>query len=290
MFVLFVHFKYLNITSKQTNKHTVNIQLTIKPKKMLKTKQSKNLKRLLMMAALVLMTVISSQVFAQNNVGINTITPDASAALDVQSTTQGMLIPRMNATQRGLIATLATGLLVYQTDAQAGFYFYDGATWTLLGATGPQGAVGSQGPQGNPGAPGAAGIPGSNGANGQGVPTGGNANQVLSKLTLVDYDFEWLTLPTPTPTLPIRYYICVAGIYPSSGNLGGSAFAIGSIQLFAGNGQQGGGAWLPCNGQLLNINQNPALFSLLGTTYGGNGVQTFGLPNSNNGSVPIGSY
>ena len=34
-----------------------------------------------------------------------------------------------------------------------------------------------------------------------------------------------------------------------------------------------------CNGQILSINQNAALFSLLGTTYGGNGVQTFALPN-----------
>jgi len=36
--------------------------------------------------------------------------------------------------------------------------------------------------------------------------------------------------------------------------------------------------WLMCNGQLLAINQYAALFSLLGTTYGGNGVQTFALP------------
>ena len=36
--------------------------------------------------------------------------------------------------------------------------------------------------------------------------------------------------------------------------------------------------WLPCQGQLLPINQNQALFSLLGTTYGGNGQTTFGLP------------
>ena len=37
--------------------------------------------------------------------------------------------------------------------------------------------------------------------------------------------------------------------------------------------------WALCNGQLLPINQNQALFSLLGTTYGGNGQTTFGLPN-----------
>jgi microcystin-dependent protein len=37
--------------------------------------------------------------------------------------------------------------------------------------------------------------------------------------------------------------------------------------------------WALCNGQLLPITQNTALFSLLGTTYGGDGVRTFGLPN-----------
>ena len=37
--------------------------------------------------------------------------------------------------------------------------------------------------------------------------------------------------------------------------------------------------WALCNGQLLSINQNQALFALLGTTYGGNGITTFALPN-----------
>ena len=37
--------------------------------------------------------------------------------------------------------------------------------------------------------------------------------------------------------------------------------------------------WAACDGQLVPIRQNPALFSLLGTTYGGNGTTTFGLPN-----------
>lgn len=44
--------------------------------------------------------------------------------------------------------------------------------------------------------------------------------------------------------------------------------------------------WAFCNGQLLPINQNQALFSILGTTYGGNGVQTFALPDLR-GRVPI---
>jgi microcystin-dependent protein len=44
--------------------------------------------------------------------------------------------------------------------------------------------------------------------------------------------------------------------------------------------------WAQCNGQLLPINQNQALFSLLGTMYGGNGQTTFALPDFR-GSVPI---
>jgi len=44
--------------------------------------------------------------------------------------------------------------------------------------------------------------------------------------------------------------------------------------------------WAFCNGQLLPINQNQALFSLLGTTYGGNGQTTFALPNLR-GRIPI---
>ena len=44
--------------------------------------------------------------------------------------------------------------------------------------------------------------------------------------------------------------------------------------------------WAFCNGQLLPISQNTALFSLLGTTYGGNGQSTFGLPNMLD-NVPI---
>jgi microcystin-dependent protein len=42
-----------------------------------------------------------------------------------------------------------------------------------------------------------------------------------------------------------------------------------------------------CNGQIMAINQNAALFSLLGTTYGGNGIQTFALPNLQ-GRTPVG--
>lgn len=44
--------------------------------------------------------------------------------------------------------------------------------------------------------------------------------------------------------------------------------------------------WAPCNGQIMPITQNQALFSLLGTLYGGDGVRTYGLPNLQ-GRVPM---
>ncbi len=44
--------------------------------------------------------------------------------------------------------------------------------------------------------------------------------------------------------------------------------------------------WAQCNGQLMSIAQNTALFSLLGTTYGGDGINTFGLPDLR-GRVPV---
>ncbi len=60
---------------------------------------------------------------------------------------------------------------------------------------------------------------------------------------------------------------------------------VGEIRLFAGDFAPRG--WAFCQGQLLPISQNTALFSLLGTTYGGDGRTTFALPDLR-GRVPVG--
>lgn len=59
---------------------------------------------------------------------------------------------------------------------------------------------------------------------------------------------------------------------------------IGEIKLFAGNFAPRG--WAFCNGQLINISQSTALFSLLGNYYGGDGRSTFALPNLQ-GRLPV---
>jgi microcystin-dependent protein len=60
---------------------------------------------------------------------------------------------------------------------------------------------------------------------------------------------------------------------------------LGQVSIFAGNFAPRGFAF--CNGQILPISQNTALFSLLGTYYGGNGTTNFGLPNLQ-GRAPLG--
>jgi hypothetical protein len=65
------------------------------------------------------------------NVGINTTSPDNSAALDITATDKGLLVPRMTTTQRTAITTPATGLLVYDTTLGQ-FYFYSGSVWTAI--------------------------------------------------------------------------------------------------------------------------------------------------------------
>ena len=61
---------------------------------------------------------------------------------------------------------------------------------------------------------------------------------------------------------------------------------LAEIRIFTGNFAPRG--WLFCHGQLVSIAQNTALFSLVGTTYGGNGQTTFGIPDLR-GRTPIGA-
>lgn len=65
------------------------------------------------------------------SVGIGTASPNASAALDIKSTTKGILLPRMTTAQRNAIMAPAAGLLVFDLDKST-FYLYDGDQWLPL--------------------------------------------------------------------------------------------------------------------------------------------------------------
>jgi uncharacterized protein (TIGR02145 family) len=66
------------------------------------------------------------------NVGIGTSTPQASAQLDVSSTSKGFLPPRMTAAQRSAISSPTNGLLVYQTDYPSGLFYFNSGVWSSV--------------------------------------------------------------------------------------------------------------------------------------------------------------
>ncbi|MBL0328536.1 MAG: tail fiber domain-containing protein [Bacteroidetes bacterium] len=121
---------------------------------------------------------------AQDNVGIGTTTPDATAILELLSANKGLLVPRMNTAGMLAIATPANSLLIYNTDSMCYFFYrVPTTTWVSLcngtggggsgatGPTGPAGTAGATGPTGTAGATGATGI-GTTGATGATGPTG----------------------------------------------------------------------------------------------------------------------
>jgi len=89
--------------------------------------------RVNLIAVIIGFTVVAS---AQQGVAINTdgTNADNSALLDIKSNSKGILIPRLTAAQKTAISSPATGLLIYQTNGTAGFYYYSGSAWLPLSA------------------------------------------------------------------------------------------------------------------------------------------------------------
>ncbi|MDI1255559.1 MAG: hypothetical protein PSV16_05615 [Flavobacterium sp.] len=76
------------------------------------------------MKKIILCFLLLSACVMNAQVGIGTITPDASSILEIKSTTQGLLTPRMTTVQRNAIATPSNGLMVFDTN-MGSFYYYD---------------------------------------------------------------------------------------------------------------------------------------------------------------------
>ena len=73
---------------------------------------------------------INNLSYSQNGVGIGTTSPHSSSILEINSTSKGLLIPRMTTAQRTAIATPAAGLQVYDTTTNS-YWYYNGTAWTV---------------------------------------------------------------------------------------------------------------------------------------------------------------
>lgn len=166
-----------------------------------------------------------------------------------------------------------------------------------VGPAGPQGDTGPQGPAGQDGAISYTGVlpvvvDNTEGAESISLADGGAQDDVLSW-----NGASWIAtqpdqlIPAPhtqlashdnmQPFLAVNYIIALQGIFPSRSS---AEPFIGEVIMFAGNFAPRD--WAFCDGQLLPISQYTALFSLLGTTYGGDGRTTFALPDLR-GRAPI---
>jgi len=192
---------------------------------------------------------IPTSLNAQDNVGIGTTTPDASAILEMLSANKGLLVPRMNTVGMLAIATPANSLLIYNTDSMCYFFYRVPTTsWISLctaagggsGATGPTGPTGA----GTTGATGATGIAGTTGAVGVTGPTGTGATGATGPTGIVGPTGFGAGTPGATgstgPT-GITGTTGVAGVTGSTGITGatGVAGATGSTGITGATGVAG---------------------------------------------------
>lgn len=81
---------------------------------------------------ILILLIIGIKINAQENVGIGTTTPEASAILDLTATNKGFLPPRLTTAQRNSIASPVEGLFIYNADDDQ-YQYYNGTTWVPIG-------------------------------------------------------------------------------------------------------------------------------------------------------------
>jgi microcystin-dependent protein len=224
---------------------------------------------------LLIIALTCCSLYTSAQVGIGTNSPSPHAILDINSTHKGVLLPRLNAAQQAALRSTLTsgqsGMLVL--DSASGkvvvWTSTDTAGWKdlssiTISADSPLSVSHINNVSINPGT-----------AAGDLITWDGN-NWISTQPAVQHFN---ITQNNRQPSLTMNYCIALQGIFPSR-----NTPYLAEIDIFSFSFPPRG--WAFCNGQLLPINQNQALFSLLGTTYGGNGQTTFALPNLQ-GRVPL---
>jgi len=198
-------------------------------------------------------------------------------------------VKRRTTVLSAIAVTPPTGLLVYQTDGTTGFYYFNGTVWAQVSSasyteTDPVFAASI-----------AKGITGTDTTHWNTAYRWGNhatqgylkntsptvagdmmtfdGSNWVSKKLVVGISGNNVPISIMQPYLVLNYCIALYGIFPSRN---GVEPFIGEIELLGFNFAPQNFA--TCDGQLMSIQQNTALFSLLGTYYGGNGQTNFALP------------
>ncbi len=206
-----------------------------------------------------------------SQVSIGTSPPAANAMLDINSTTKGVLLPRLSpaqlATLAGSLTTSEKGMLV--TDASTSkIVGWDGVVWTdiaNLSAITPLAVSSTNQIAFNPGT-----------QAGDLITWDGN-----NWINMQPAQHFSIAVENRQPFLAVNYCIAMQGIFPSRSD--GEPF-MSQIQIFPYNFPPNG--WAFCDGAILAISQNAPLFSLIGIYYGGNGTSNFALPDLR-GRVPV---
>jgi microcystin-dependent protein len=196
------------------------------------------------------------------------ITPgNNQASITASSTNAGVLIPKISLTSNLNAASPLTapieGMLIYNTGAAQtkGFYNWSGSAWTFMGTIIPNLS---------------ATTPLVIQSNSIKLNAGTQADQMITwdGVNWINTSRKAATsLDNRQPFLALNFCISYFGIFPSQSD---ASPYVGDIEIFAFNSAPQG--WALCDGSLISIANYDTLFALIGTTYGGNGITTFALP------------
>jgi microcystin-dependent protein len=213
--------------------------------------------------------------FIKVNAQSTTITPgNNQPSLTATSTNNGVIVPKITLTSNLASASPvvgpAEGLLIYNTgnNQAKGFYYWEGSVWQFLGspttltATAPINIV----------------------SNNIKLNAGTGVGQLLTwngNIWINTNPKPPQTLDNTQPYLAVNFCIALYGVFPSPTD---AQPYTGEIAIFGCNFEPVG--WAFCNGQLLSIAEYDVLFQLIGTTYGGDGQNTYAVPDLR-GRLPL---